>query len=294
MLTNVEIKIADYAGACYGVNRALELTEKAISENNEVFTYGEIIHNPQVVDNLQAKGVKIIDDPKSSRGCVVLRSHGVAPQIEEEVAQKSCIVDATCPFVKKAQLVAKKLGELHKQVIIVGEKGHPEVEALVAYAKLGGARVFVVSNVSDIEEQVFFDVGVLSQTTQANDTFNEVAKKISKQGVRHEIKNTICLATSKRQASAIELSKNMNAMIVLGGKNSANTTRLFKLCKQVCDLIWQVERVSEFESLMCQIKDALSEVKSDELKIGITAGASTPESQIEELEDFLKENLINL
>lgn len=291
MLTNVNITIAKHAGACYGVNRALELTNEAISENDEVFTYGEIIHNPVVVENLRENGVRVIDKPREEGGCVVLRSHGVSPQIEEEIAKLSKVIDATCPFVKKAQVVAKKLGENHKQVIIVGEQGHPEVEALVSYAKLAGAEVFVVSKASDISNLDLFDVGILSQTTQSNEAFDSVAKRIAEKGVRHEIKNTICSATAMRQKSAIELAETVDVMIVLGGRNSANTTRLFDLCKRECDSTFHVERSSEFEELVCQIKEILEDRQSCVVNVGITAGASTPESQIEELREFLETNL---
>jgi 4-hydroxy-3-methylbut-2-en-1-yl diphosphate reductase len=290
MLTNIKVKIAQYAGACYGVNRALQLTNDAIKSEQKVLTYGEIIHNPQVVEDLRNCGVDVIHDPKEARGCVVLRSHGIAPQIEDEIREKANVVDATCPFVKKAQIVAKNLGAKHNQVVIVGEQGHPEVEALRAYAKLGGAVVYVVAKVSDMADIKFGDVGILSQTTQSMEAFQKIVSEINVSTKDVEVKNTICDATAKRQASAIKLAKQVDAMVVLGGRNSANTTRLFKLCKHECDLTWQVERFSEFERLAEIINESIN-CNTKEVLIGITAGASTPEKQIEELSDYLENNL---
>ena len=281
MKPSVTIKIASHAGACYGVERALELTSKAIHENDNVSTFGEIIHNPCVVENLEQSGVKVIRNPKDANGTVVLRSHGVTPQVEKEILKHAKIVDATCPFVKKAQLVAKNLGAKHKQVVIVGEAGHPEVEALVAYAKLGGAEIYVVASIADLKDFQLTDVGVLSQTTQSNDTFQEIVKYLINNCETTEVKSTICSATTERQTAAIELSKQVDAMIVLGGKNSANTTRLFQLCKGHCPLTFHIERPLEFDSLKKNLPKC-------NLTIGITAGASTPQTQIEELKAFLE------
>ena len=281
MQSNTTIKIASHAGACYGVERALKLTARAIEENDKVSTYGEIIHNPCVVETLENSGVNVIKEPQDAEGTVVLRSHGVTPQVEAEISNHAEIVDATCPFVKKAQLVAKNLGEAHEQVVIVGEAGHPEVEALVAYAKLGGAKVYVVAEGTVLECEKLTNVGILSQTTQSETTFQEVVNYIKKQGVKHNVKNTICSATTERQTSAIELAKEVDVMIVLGGKNSANTTRLFELCKENCPQTFHIERPSEFES----IKKGLP---THNVTIGITAGASTPQTQIAELTSYLE------
>ena len=277
---SVTIKIASHAGACYGVERALELTRKAIEDNAKVSTYGEIIHNPCVVEALEGRGVSVIKEPKDANGTVVLRSHGVTPQVEAEISKHAKIVDATCPFVKKAQLVAKNLGAAHEQVVIVGEAGHPEVEALVAYSKLGGAKVYVASEGTVLEGTELTDVGVLSQTTQSENTFQKVVDYINGRGVKHCVKNTICEATSERQLAAIKLSKQVDVMIVLGGKNSANTTRLFELCSKNCPQTFHIERPSEFEG----IKKNLTQ---DNTTIGITAGASTPQKQIMELKNFI-------
>ena len=282
MKTSVTVKIASNAGACYGVERALELTSKAIEENDKVSTYGEIIHNPCVVENLETNGVNVIKDPKGAQGTVVLRSHGVTPEVENEIAKRAKIIDATCPFVKKAQLVAKNLGAAHEQVVIVGEAGHPEVEALVAYAKLGGAKVYVASKGTVLEGTELTDVGVLSQTTQSETTFQKVVDYINERGATHCVKNTICAATSERQLAAIELSKQVDVMVVLGGKNSANTTRLFELCKENCPQTFHIERPSEFEGVMGNFSNAHA------LTIGITAGASTPQSQIKELQTLIE------
>ena len=282
MLNNITIKIASHAGACYGVERALKLTEQAIEENDEVSTFGEIIHNPCVVENLENSGVNVIKKPEEAHGTIVLRSHGVTPEVEAEISKHAEVVDATCPFVKKAQLVAKNLGASHKQVVIVGEAGHPEVEALVAYAKLGGAEVFAASDTEALKNIELTDVGILSQTTQQKATFQNVVNFVAKKGVRHCVKNTICAATAERQMAAIELSKKVDLMIVLGGKNSANTTRLFELCKENCPLTFHIERPEEFISFRNNLPD------SPNPTIGITAGASTPQSQITELQSLIK------
>ena len=280
-MNSVTIKIASQAGACYGVERALELTSKAIKDNDKVSTYGEIIHNPCVVETLEKRGVSVIKEPKDADGAVVLRSHGVTPQVEAEISKHAKIVDATCPFVKKAQVVAKNLGAKHKQVVIVGEAGHPEVEALVAYAKLGGGEVYVAASTADLKGTHFTDAGVLSQTTQSNDAFQEIVRYLINNCETTQVKSTICSATTERQVAAIELSKQVDVMIVLGGKNSANTTRLFELCRKNCPQTFHIERPLEFDSLE-------KSLPMGNFTIGITAGASTPQTQIEELCEYLR------
>ena len=290
MLTKVIIKTAINSGACYGVERALEITNKAIEEHDDVSTFGELIHNPVVVESLSKQGVNVIESAHEATGTVVLRSHGVKPETEQDISKRAVVIDATCPYVKKAQVVARNLGATHSHVIIVGERCHPEVEALVAYAERGGAHVMTVSCEADLTDAQLSDVGVLSQTTQSSDTFKKIVAYLKSKDVDLEVKNTICSATKERQTSAMELANKSDFMLVLGGKNSANTTRLFELCKEKCDSTFHIEKISELDALKSTIKEQIESCNKQQFLIGITAGASTPQVQIKELKNFLAES----
>lgn len=270
----MQVFVAQKAGACYGVQRALDLALKASETQDEVHTLGELIHNPRVVEELKRQGVEIahtVDEIES--GTVVIRSHGVAPAVFDQIQKRGLkIIDATCPHVQRAQKAAAELAEDHEWVIIVGEEGHPEVEGIKAHALRMEGRVVVVSSPDELPQGLNGTVGVVVQTTQKLENLQNVVCALEGQGIKPHVKNTICSATQKRQEEANELACLADAMIVIGGRNSSNTTRLAEICRDQCERTYHVETTSEV---------TLDMLKSAEV-VGVTAGASTPKEQIDE------------
>lgn len=274
----MRIEIAKHAGYCYGVERALKLTkEAALSLPKPIFTLGPIIHNPQVVDSLKKKGVYPVDGVEEIKeGTIIVRSHGIDPQVIKEVKRQGIkVVDATCPFVKKAQQCAAMLREEGYNLIIVGERNHPEVIGILAYA---GGKAFVVEQVSELPTLTKQrKVGIVVQTTQSEENLKKIVAKILPQVSEVKVYNTICDATSKRQKVARELARKANVMLVIGGKNSANTTRLAQICRETNPYIYHIETASELQPSWFK----------DIAIVGVTAGASTPHWILEEVVDRL-------
>lgn len=266
-----EVRIAREAGACYGVERALQMVESAADEKSgAVHTLGPLIHNPRVVAELAEKGVDAVDAPEQAAGdTLLLRTHGTAPA-EEARARELCarVLDATCPFVKKVHLAAERLSGEGYQVVVVGEAGHPEVEATLPHAP--GAVV-----VGSAEEAATLPrtrkVGVVVQTTARRALLADVVEALLGRAEEVRVINTICEATAGHQAAAEELAREADVMIVIGGRISANTTRLAEISAAHCPLTHHVEGADE----LCR------EWFEGAGVIGITAGASTPASQIE-------------
>ena len=251
---------ASYAGACYGVQRALDMAVEASASGEGASTLGPLIHNPQVVAELAARGIRAVDGPENvERGSVIIRSHGVTPAVRRAVEERELpLIDATCPHVARAQKAAADLARRCGCVVVVGEEGHPEVEGLVAYAREAGGEVFVVAAPGDLPAR---------QTREALDA---VVEALAARGIRPEVKNTICFATRQRQESAAALADEVDAIVVIGGRNSSNTTRLADICAAACPRTHHVEAPEELDPswfVGCE-------------SVGVTAGASTPEDQI--------------
>lgn len=269
-----EVILADNLGFCYGVKRAIQLARDCASPDRDAFTLGPIIHNPQMVARLDAEGVGNIDDlSQLDKGTVIVRSHGVGPSVYDEIEHKGLnMVDATCPHVKKAQTSAHALAEEGYQVVIVGEKRHPEVQSIMEWA---GEKAVVVETLEEAGElHHYAKLGVVSQTTFSGDMFKKIVNVLLDKSSEVKILRTICTATDLRQNAAVKLADDVDLMIVIGGKNSANTTRLAQLCaeKENC-VTYHIETAAE----VCD--DWFDKVK----KIGITAGASTPDWIIKEV-----------
>lgn len=267
--------MADYAGACYGVTRALDLTRQARKHHTSVQTLGPLIHNPKVVKDLADHDVHVANDVSDIISqCVVIRSHGVTPEIMDQVHQKHVkIVNATCPFVMRAQKAAARLGRRGDCVIVVGEAHHPEVQGLVAWAKESAPRVIVASKPEDLPADLHDPIGVVTQTTQTHERLFAIIKTLQQRGLHPDVKDTICSATSQRQDAAKKVASNVDAMIVIGGHNSSNTTRLFEICKDLCPQSFHIEDPHELS--MIDFHDCTT--------IGVTAGASTPDDQIHDV-----------
>jgi 4-hydroxy-3-methylbut-2-enyl diphosphate reductase len=274
----VKITIAKSAGFCFGVKRAIDLAQDIASKNSDVYTFGPLIHNPQEVARLEKENIKVIEDySKIEKGVLVLRTHGIPLDIYENLSKKENIkiVDAACPFVKKAQDIIKELSKDSEQIVIVGEKKHPEVVALVSYGK---GKCLVVEDKNDVKNVKKTDIiYIVSQTTQSPKKFEEIVNEISKIS-QVKVFNTICRATFDRQSAAAKLAKEVDVMIVIGGKNSGNTTRLYQICSNITKT-YHIEDVGEIEPAW------FDKVES----VGITAGASTPDWIIENIKRRIKE-----
>jgi small subunit ribosomal protein S1 len=267
----MEIILAKTAGFCFGVKRALELVDQALADTGTpIYSLGPLIHNPAVVAELETRGLKPVETLRGiGAGRVVIRSHGVGPSvIAMAQAQHLTLIDATCPFVKNVQELALTLDREGYQVVIVGEREHAEVKGVLDAVK--GAAI-VIEDPDEVDrELVAPKVGIVSQTTQESAAFNRVVGAIVPYAKECRIFNTICLATARRQQEAAELSRQVERMIVVGGKNSANTRHLAQICRSGGTLTYQVEDAAELQTGWF----------AGVSRIGVTAGASTPDAQI--------------
>ena len=264
---------AENAGACYGVQRALNLALRAAERGGDgASTLGPLIHNPQVVSELAERGIRAVDDAAEvQRGAVIIRSHGVTPAVRRAVEARGLpIIDATCPHVARAQKAAAELAQSCACVVVVGEAGHPEVEGLVAYAREAGGRVVVATSPADVPAEVPSPAGVVVQTTQRHEVFDAVIEELRRRGGPLSVRDTVCFATTQRQESAAELARTADAIVVIGGRNSSNTTRLAEICAAACPRTYHIEVPDELRADWFEGCEA----------VGVTAGASTPEEQI--------------
>ncbi len=249
-------------------------------ENSEktIYTYGPIIHNEQVVKDLENKGVRVINEKKEieavDKGTVIIRSHGVAKEICDIIDEQNLrMVDATCPFVKKIHNIVREESEKGKKIVIIGNDNHPEVEGIKGWV-FGDA--IVINSDTDIEKlERFKDLSlcIVSQTTFNYKKFKYLVEIIDKKGYDINVVNTICNATHVRQVEAKEIASRVDAMIVIGGKSSSNTQKLYDICKNECDNTYYIQTVKDLN--LCNVESLKS--------IGITAGASTPKNIIEEV-----------
>ena len=273
-MLKMEIKIAEYCGFCYGVKRAVEMAEKAAADRVNGATLGPLIHNPQFIAELEAKGIACKEDLDqfTAGETVIFRSHGVGPEVYEKAEAKQLnIIDATCPNVRMAQKKAFQAAQDGYLPIIVGEKNHPEVKSIKKWA---GENAIVVEYLKDISEVPQKDkYAVIIQTTFELQKFEEILAALQKEREgEYRVERTICLATSQRQNAAMKLAGEVDAFIVIGGRNSANTRHLYELVASKCPKAYHIETAAELEQEMFR----------DCIKIGITAGASTPDRLIKE------------
>ncbi len=282
------IQLAKHAGFCYGVKRAVETAKKLKFENpdKKIFVLGELIHNTQVIHELENLGIKTLNEiPEKGEGICVIRSHGESPQIIEKIKTAGFeAVDLTCPDVKKVQQKAIELAQEGYYVVIVGKSEHPEVIAIKANAELYTDKVVVASSVEKLK---FFEselkshkkIGVVVQTTQRITTLTPIVEYLTTIAKELHVANTICASTSMRQSEAKELAQNSDLMIVVGSKKSANTTHLAEILKDITTTI-HIENDDE----LCIYKDLINNSE----KISITAGASTPQGVIEKVINKLR------
>lgn len=274
----MKVMLAECLGFCYGVKRAIELARDNARSNGRSATLGPIIHNPQMVSRLESEGVGTVDSPAEMKhgDTIVIRSHGVGPEVYEEAERLGLqVVDATCPHVKQAQMAARRLMSEGYSVVIIGEKEHPEVKSIFEWS---GSKAIVIDSVEEAEELTpCAHLGIVSQTTFSGEKFNRIVGILLGKSNDIHILRTICTATDQRQTAAIRLAGDVDLMLVIGGKNSANTARLAQLCAEKCST-YHIETASE---LRPEWFDGIENV-------GITAGASTPDWVIKEVYEKCK------
>ena len=277
----MEIKLAKSAGFCFGVKRAVDMVNDEVEKGSSaIYTYGPIIHNEEVVKELEQKGVHVIPEgdelDKYSPGTVVIRSHGISRNTTEALENSGFhIVDATCPFVLKIHKIVEEHSGNGEAVVIVGNENHPEVQGIVGWIQ--GEDYLVISSKDEITKlEQFSDkkICIVSQTTFNYNKFKELVEIISQKGYDIIVLNTICTATEERQSEAAEIAKSVDAMLVVGGKSSSNTQKLFEICKKECEDTYYIQTKDDFDLSVLQSIGS----------VGITAGASTPNNIIEEVQ----------
>lgn len=275
----MEVVVAKTAGFCFGVERAVRKVYEQIETGRPpIFTLGPIIHNEEVVRDLEGRGVRVLPDEESLKdlkeGTVIIRSHGVGREVYDRIkARGLSVVDATCPFVKKIHRVVQEQNGLGRRVIIIGDKDHPEVQGIRGW---GDEKTLVVKDeaeMADLPDLTGEKLCIVSQTTFNYNKFQDLVEKFSEKGYDIFVLNTICNATQERQVEAGRIASQVDAMIVVGGKSSSNTRKLYEICRKECKNTYYIQTVGDFDP------ESVSSVRS----VGITAGASTPKNIIEEV-----------
>ena len=275
---NPKVILAETAGFCFGVQRAVKTVYDETKGEGPLYTYGEIIHNETVVSDLEKHGVKVLesaeDVQKAKKGTVVIRSHGVSKDVYDELKKDDFrIVDATCPFVLKIHKIAREVTSGSGELVIIGDRTHPEVQGICGWCEKPATVIDTPDEARALSFPKNTDVTVVSQTTFNLRKFEEIVEIIESKGYNINVCNTICSATEERQTEARRIAATVDAMIVIGGKKSSNTRKLYEICKRECPETYLIQTFADL--------NLNSLAKAD--SIGITAGASTPNTIIEEV-----------
>ena len=286
----MEVTVAKSAGFCFGVKRAVDTVYREIESGEKpVYTFGPIIHNEQVVEDLENRGVQVIHSEDEleglSGGTVVIRSHGVSRDVCEKIEARGMkIVDATCPFVKKIHRIVDEEGRKGRHVVIIGSADHPEVQGIMGWAR---GPVTVMHTAEEAESFVPENgkpISIVAQTTFNYNKFKELVEILCKKRYDNsvlnmgDILNTICNATEERQKEAQNIAGEVDTMLVIGGRHSSNTQKLFEICKEECGNTYYIQTPVDLDSEMFQCSSY----------VGITAGASTPNKIIEEVQEHVR------
>ena len=278
------IKTAKTAGFCFGVKRAVEkVYEQVELGKKNVYTYGPIIHNEEVVSDLEAKGVSVLENRADleaiEKGTVVIRSHGVPRDIYQLIEEKGLeCVDATCPFVRKIHRIVEKESKNGCHIVIIGNDNHPEVEGIKGWCQ---GPVTVISTEEEAENLEIFDekkVCIVSQTTFNYNKFKDLVEILEKKRYDKIVLNTICSATEERQLEARQIACEADTMIVIGGRHSSNTQKLYEICRKECKNTYYIQTLVDLDTKPFQCIGC----------VGITAGASTPNNIIEEVQKHVR------
>jgi len=271
----MDVIVADNAGFCFGVKRAIKMATDTLDQApGPVKSLGQLIHNPQVVSLFQRRGLEVVGDLEevADDATVVIRSHGVGPEVKRQAVDLGLnVVDTTCPFVTKAQQYAAKLIEENYKVVVIGDADHPEVIGVVAHTE---GKAIVINTAAEAEKLKFIPrMGVVFQTTHAIGHVQEVVGALLKRGKEVRVFNTLCGATTSMQKTAVELAPTVDAMVIIGGRQSANTAQLAEVCRKVNPRVLQIESADELDdSWFAGIR-----------RVGVSAGASTPDEVIAEV-----------
>ena len=280
--------MAKSAGFCFGVTRAVntvyeEIEKHKEGENRKIYTFGPIIHNEEVVNDLERKGVEVVNSIEEfdtlEKGTVIIRSHGVSKSVYDKIKEKGFdIIDATCPFVKKIHDTVFEKGKENYEIVIIGNAKHPEVEGIKGWCITKTTIINTEEDALAFETEETSKLCIVSQTTFNYKKFNYLVEILAKKLYDIIVVNTICNATNERQLEARKIAKSVDTMIVIGGKSSSNTQKLYEICKEECENTFFIQTVEDMKNL----KLLPSKV------IGITAGASTPKNIIEEVQNYVR------
>ena len=286
----MEVRLAERIGFCFGVRRAVDTVYEQIKNGKNIYTYGPIVNNEEVVRELAQKGVKVLESREElealASGSVIIRAHGVPPDIYRILQEKNLeCIDATCPFVKRIHNIVEKESAAGNHIVVVGNAGHPEVEGIVGWCKSPGCGhpVTVLKDREEAEDFVPPDgkkICVVAQTTYNYNKFHNIVEIFGKKGYNSIVVNTICSATEERQCSARALAAEADVMIVIGGKHSSNTRKLYEICAEECAHTYFIQTLDD---LRLELPKAVR-------LVGITAGASTPNKLIEEVQNYVRIN----
>lgn len=279
----MKVTLAKSAGFCFGVKRAVEMVYKEAETGKKVYTLGPIIHNEQVVQDLKQKGVRVIDTPeelsKAEDATVIIRSHGISADVYHQLEDKKVrIVDATCPFVSKIHRIVEKKYQEGSCIVIVGNANHPEVEGINGWCNGAATVIGSVSEAENYSQEPARKLCVVAQTTFNYKKFKDIVDIFSKKSYDIDVMNTICNATEERQTEAAAIAGDSDAMIVIGGKHSSNTQKLYEICKNVCPDTHFIQTLDDLD--LKQFQSFRS--------VGITAGASTPNTIIKEVQSYVR------
>ena len=275
----MKVRVAETAGFCFGVKRAVDkVYEQAEKAEGFIYTYGPIIHNEEVVKDLTARGVKVIGSKEEldglESGTVIIRSHGVSREIQERIEARGLnLVDATCPFVKKIHKIVERESRKGAGIVIIGDAMHPEVEGIRGWCQGDATVLQTEEEARNFTADSTKKLCLVSQTTFNYNKFHNLVEIISEKGYDIIVLNTICNATEERQTEARRIARESDGMIVIGGRHSSNTRKLFEICKNDCENTYYIQTLDDLDvrqlhSMSC---------------VGITAGASTPNNLIEEV-----------
>ncbi len=281
----MEVRLAECAGFCFGVKRAVDTVYEQIKMGKTIYTYGLIVHNDEVVKDLTEKGVRVIETKEElldlKEGSVIIRAHGVAEEIYRILEERNLeVIDATCPFVKRIHKIVEKASMEGEHIIIIGNAGHPEVEGIMGWCKGPVTVLESIEKAENFAGDSCVRYCVVAQTTFNYNKFHSMVEIFKKRMYNISVVNTICNATEDRQRAAKALATEADAMIVIGGKHSSNTQKLYEICSEECANTYFIQTLDDLH---------LELPKAARL-VGVTAGASTPNKLIEEVQNYVRVN----
>ena len=281
----MEVILAKSAGFCFGVKRAVETVYEQTGKGGRIYTYGPIIHNETVVKDLEEKGVRVLEQAadleRLTEGTVIIRSHGVSKAVMERIGEMGLVcIDATCPFVKRIHTIVEKESRAGKQIVIVGNPGHPVFFFFLGWSETPAVVIESKAEAENFRSLAGKDICLVSQTTFNYNKFQELVEIIEKKGYNISVANTICNATEERQTEAKAIASQVDAMIVIGGTHSSNTRKLYEICSRECENTCFIQTLDDLQL----------DFPNSVFRVGITAGASTPNNIIEEVQNYVRIN----